>query len=71
MSGLSDKKPPNISLACPNTPVSDCILEEMVAVWYLMQEHLQIVLSLKMLYLATKDLRKITIHSVIPHGHLA
>lgn len=43
----------------------------MVAVWYLMQEHLQIVLSLKMLYLATKDLRKITIHSVIPHGHLA
>ena len=40
----------------------------MGAVWYLMQEHLQIVLSLKMLYLATKDLRKITIHSVIPQG---
>ena len=29
MSGLSDKKPPNISLACPNTPVSDCILDLM------------------------------------------
>ena len=39
-----------------------------MAVWFLMQEHLQIALSPKTPSLATRGSKKTIIHSVIPHG---